>query len=213
MLTAVILAAGEAERMGELKQLLEWKNGNTILGKSLDNILEAGIVDEEIIIVLGAEKERIKKYLRENYFKEINSGIIRVLENDNYQQGMMSSVKIALNALLEKNEYILFTLADKPFIKAEIYQEFYQEFLAKKPAVFLPEFKEQQGHPVIIKNELKEKALKLEGEEGLRKLFALIPEKIYHYPSKNKEITVDIDYQEDYKNYRDKNFRIRSEQN
>ena len=155
MLTAVILAAGEAERMGELKQLLDWEEQNTILGKTVDNLLAADIVDEELKIVVGAEKERVVRYLKRNYRTELKKGIIKIVVNDEYQQGMMSSVKKALAQLAAANHYLLFTLADKPFISSEIYREFFQKCVELEAEIFLPEYQGQKGHPVIIKNKFR----------------------------------------------------------
>ncbi|RCW62351.1 nucleotidyltransferase family protein [Halanaerobium sp. ST460_2HS_T2] len=208
MLTAVILAAGEASRMGELKQLLEWENKNTILGKTVDNLLAAEIVDEELQIVVGAQKLRVVNYLQKKYRSELNSGIIRIIENDNYQKGMMSSVKKSLNSLLESNQHLLFTLADKPFIGPGIYREFYQKYLELKADIFVPEYHGQKGHPVIIKNSLKNIALKLEGEGGLRNLFAVMPDRIHYHLSNYQEITIDIDLKQDYWKYRNNDHKF-----
>lgn len=209
MLTAVILAAGEANRMGELKQLLDWEEENTILGKTVDNLLAAQIVDEEIKIVVGAKKKKVKKYLQGKYRTELKKGIIKIVENDDYQQGMMSSVKTALSELAAGNQYLLFTLADKPFIGPKIYRELFQKSLELEAEIFLPEYQGQKGHPVIIKNKFREIALKLNGEGGLRNLFALLPDKIYHYACGYPEITVDLDFKKDYKKYLDNNFELK----
>ncbi|MFW5735919.1 MAG: nucleotidyltransferase family protein [Halanaerobium sp.] len=208
MLTAVILAAGEAERMGELKQLLDWKEQNTILGKTVDNLLAAEIVDEELKIVVGAERERVIKYLKGKYRAELKKGIIKIVVNDDYQQGMMSSVKKALTDLRAENQYLLFTLADKPFIGPDIYRSLFQKCLELEAEIFLPEYQGEKGHPVIIENKFREIALKLEGEGGLRNLFALMPEKICHYPCSYTEITVDLDFKEEYQKYKTNNFSL-----
>lgn len=212
MLTAVVLAAGEANRMGELKQLLEWKEDSTILTATVDNLLQAEIVDEEILIVLGSQKERVKTYLAEEYAAEISAGSIRILENQNYKNGMMSSVKTALRNLNRKNKYLLFTLADKPFIGPEIYQEFYQKFLEIKLPILLPIYKGRKGHPVFIKNELKAEALKLSGKGGLRNLLQIMPDQVYRYQSNQREITVDIDYKEVYQKFKQNNFELIEEE-
>ena len=206
MLTGVVLAAGKAKRMGELKQLLDWGNQNTILGKTVDNLLAAKIVDEELKIVVGAEKEKVIKYLREKYSTELKSGDLKIVENENYQKGMMSSVKKALTELPASNQYLLFTLADKPFIAPEIFSEFYQKCRKIDPKIFRPEYQGVKGHPVIIKNELKEKVLKLKGKKGLRNLFKLMPENIYHYHCNYREIIIDLDYKKDYEKFKSNNF-------
>ena len=208
MLTAVVLAAGEANRKGELNQLLDWGKNNTILGKTIDNLLESEIVDEEIKIVIGAQKKKLRKYLQKKYNSELKSGVIKIIENDDYQRGMMSSVKKALYELAEENQYLLFTLADKPFIGPEIYSKFFRKCLELKADIFLPEYQGQKGHPVIIKNFFREEALKLEGEGGLRNLFAVFPDRICYYASDQPEITVDIDYKKDYQKYKENNYEL-----
>jgi len=208
MLTAVILAAGEAKRMGELKQLLCWQEQNTILGKTIDNLLAAEIIDEELKIIVGAEKEKIIKYLKEKYRAELKKGILKIVVNDDYQQGMMSSVKKALTELSAGNQYLLFTLADKPLIGPDIYKEFFQKCVELEAEIFLPTYQDQKGHPVIIENKLRETVLKLEGEGGLRNLFALMPEKIYHFACDYPEITVDLDFKEEYQKFKANNFNL-----
>ena len=210
MLTAVILAAGEANRMGELKQLLDWEEKNTILGKTVDNLMAAKIVDEELKIVVGAQKKKVKKYLEKKYSSELKRGNLKIVENDDYQQGMMSSVKKALTELAAGNQHLLFTLADKPCIGPRIYRELMQKCLELEAEIFLPEYQGRPGHPVIIKNKFRKTALKLEGEGGLRNLFALKPDKIYHYSCDYPEITVDLDFKKDYQKYRDNNFQLKN---
>lgn len=211
MLTAVILAAGEAKRMGELKQLLKWNQDNTILGATIDNLLAAQIVDEEILIILGSQSERVKAYLDHKYNAEILEAKIRILKNKDYKTGMLSSVKTALRNLKVNNQDLLFTLADKPFIGPKIYQEFYQKFLEINQPILLPKYQGKKGHPVFIKNKLKTKALKLKGRGGLRNLLELMPEKIYEYQCDYREITVDIDYKKIYRKFKKNNFKLKED--
>ena len=211
MLTGVILAAGEANRMGDLKQLLKWEKDNTILGKTIDNLLQAEIIDEQLKIVVGAEKEKIKNYLEKKYSSQLEQGIIKIIENDDYKQGMMSSIKKALAELEADNQYLLFTLADKPFVGPEVYRKLFQKCLELEVEIFQPQYQGQPGHPVIMKNKFRETVLKLEGEGGLRNLFSLMPEKIYHYECNFKEITVDLDFKKEYQKYRTNNFKMRND--
>ncbi|MCC3145521.1 nucleotidyltransferase family protein [Halanaerobium sp. Z-7514] len=209
MLTAVVLAAGQAERMGELKQLLSWEDNNTILGKVIDNLLAADIIDDQLRVVIGAEKEKVHGYLNNKYQSKLISGKMNLINNNLYKKGLLTSVKIALKDLPEATEAILFTLADKPFINAQIYKEIYNEFLNKKPAILLPKYKEVKGHPVIIKSYLSQKIFSLEGRGGLRNLFQKMPEKVYSYNCRHPEILKDIDYKKDYSYYLDNDFKLK----
>ena len=210
MLTAVILAAGKAERMGELKQLLSWEENNTIMGKVIDNLLAADIIDDQLRIVLGAEKEKIHGYLSNKYKSNLISDKIALIHNPDYEKGLLTSVKIALKDLPEDTEHILFTLADKPFITAKIYKEVYNEFLNRSPAVMLPKYNGTKGHPVIIKSSLAASVFELEGEGGLKILFQKMPEKVHNYSCSHPEILKDLDYKKDYLYYLNNNFKLKS---
>ena len=58
---SVILAAGEARRMGKTKQLLPWGT-HTLIEHVIDQHLQAKV--SEIYIVLGADLEKIKKQIK-----------------------------------------------------------------------------------------------------------------------------------------------------
>jgi molybdenum cofactor cytidylyltransferase len=49
-ITAVLLAAGESTRMGQLKALLPWQ-GKTLLQHQVDTLIEARC--REVVVVLG----------------------------------------------------------------------------------------------------------------------------------------------------------------
>ena len=58
MLSAILLAAGESKRMGELKQLMPLGE-STIIEQAIDNLLASAV--GETIVVLGHRAEEIKK--------------------------------------------------------------------------------------------------------------------------------------------------------
>jgi molybdenum cofactor cytidylyltransferase len=58
MISAIVLAAGESKRMGQIKQLLPWQ-GKTILESVLDNLLNSKV--DEVILVLGHQAELIRR--------------------------------------------------------------------------------------------------------------------------------------------------------
>lgn len=208
MLTGVILAAGEGERMGELKQLLPWNKENTILGSSIDNLLESKIIDEKLIIVLGAQSERVEKYLENKYQQLIENEDLLIIVNEDYQKGMMSSVKKALKVIGRRSRYLLFTLGDKPFISAEIYQRLYKAALSKRADIFVPVYKNKKGHPVFLKRILVNKAFSLKGQGGLKNLMEIMPHRVYYYPFPSREITIDLDYKRDYLKYKNNDFGL-----
>lgn len=60
MVLAIFLAAGESHRMGRPKLLLAF-GSNSILGKTIDNLLSSRV--EEVILVLGTRAEAMKQVI------------------------------------------------------------------------------------------------------------------------------------------------------
>src|ERR1700741_3333556 len=86
--SAVVLAAGSSSRMGTPKQLLHL-DGRSLLQHVLDNVRHSDVRD--IVVVLGASAEAIQR--------EIDLHDVRVVLNENYQQGMGTSLKAGISAL------------------------------------------------------------------------------------------------------------------
>jgi len=197
LLSAVILAAGEAKRMGKLKQLLPWGN-STILETVINNLLRCNNIDEQIRVVIGARADRINKVLQ-----KWSDPRLQVVINHNYQVGMLSSVRCGINNLPQSTEYILFTLGDKPLITTKTFDKIIHILMEKRPEILVPVYKEQRGHPVIISSNLLGEVRSLTGSGGLRGLIKKYPEKVYRHPVMAREIIIDIDYYREYKKYRD----------
>jgi len=196
LLSAVVLAAGEAERMGRLKQILPWGE-HTILETVIYNLLACDNIDDEIRVVIGAQAEKINKVLQ-----KIDDPRLQLIENKKYKKGMLTSVWAGLRNLPRSTKYILFTLGDKPLITDKIYKEIIKVLKQKKPEILLPYYKEQRGHPVIIDSELLEEVYKLDTCGGLRGLIRKYPQKVYSYPLASDRILIDIDYYWEYEKYR-----------
>src|SRR6056297_2859673 len=114
MYTAIILAAGQSDRMGKLKQLLEW-NDSTILETVIKNVLDSKYIDDQVRIILGAQAERIKKKL-----KYLDNARIKIKENFDYKQGMSTSIKKGVEDLPIDTRYLIIFLGDQPLITADI---------------------------------------------------------------------------------------------
>ena len=52
---AILLAAGESSRMGQLKALLPWRD-TSLIEHQLRSLLDAGV--EQVVVVIGHDAER-----------------------------------------------------------------------------------------------------------------------------------------------------------
>ena len=109
----VVLAAGGSSRMGQPKQLLRW-GGSTLLGTTLNAALQTDCA--AVVAVLGAQFERIKA--------EIPHAVLTV-QNDQWQDGMHTSIASGLSALLRIKPTVraaILTIADQPLISVSIFE-------------------------------------------------------------------------------------------
>lgn len=87
----MILAAGEASRMGKAKMLLPCKD-KTILEKIVDEVL---ILDPSVVTIVTG-----------HYHQEISSVIkneqVNLVRNNNYNMGMSSSIQMGLTAMQQQ---------------------------------------------------------------------------------------------------------------
>src|SRR4030042_5649088 len=86
MISAILLAAGQSKRMGELKQIMPFGQ-STIVEQAVDNLL--GSVVDEVIVVVG--------YKSEDVIKAIAAKPVKLVINPDYEQGMGTSVIAGLN--------------------------------------------------------------------------------------------------------------------
>ena len=158
-ISAVILAAGEAKRFGEPKQLLEWKN-STILGTVVDKFKKVGFY--KIIVVLGAYHNLIMEKLSKN-FKNVNVAI-----NKNWKKGMFSSILTGLNEAIKLNsDFVLFHQGDMPFITEEVLKNFIKEARINKKIV-IATVDNRPAHPYMIHKDYFSEILQMDGQKGMR---------------------------------------------
>ena len=152
MTAGIILAAGESRRMGYPKALLRYRE-ETFLDR-LVGLFSARCAP--VIVVLGAEAERVRAGLRRT---------AAFVVNGDYTQGMTSSLKCGLRALPEEAEGVLFTLVDHPAVAAETLDAL---LAAPRPLLRVPCYRGRRGHPVWFRRELAGEFLALDAGGAAR---------------------------------------------
>ena len=191
---ALILAAGESRRFGEPKQLADWK-GRPLLEYVAGRAAEWPRVDE-VYAVLGSEAERI--------MERVDLTGVTVIENLDWREGIASSLRAGLDALLGDREAgaALVVLADQPMVPAAAVERLFEARRRSGRPVILPRYRFLRGHPVLLDRWLWPRLIAgLEGDQGARNLFLAHPEWV-------EEVTVgedaprDIDTREDLRRLR-----------
>jgi len=175
-IAALILAAGEARRFGEPKQLLPWGE-TTILGQVIGTVSRC-LPAANIHLVLGAHYERITSRLA----RELRP--LTVIRNRQWADGMFSSICAGLESLRRRPavDGILLLLGDMPFITAATLRQ----FIDRAPAALaagVPLIAAENGrpaHPYLVWRLHIGEILSLTGESGIRPFIGK------HFPAAEK---------------------------
>jgi molybdenum cofactor cytidylyltransferase len=187
MIWAVILAAGESKRMGRQKLLLPFGDvtvieavARTALGSRVDRALA----------VLGADREAVRAKL-ERYGLEF-------AVNQDFAEGMLSSVQTGFGALTPEAEAAVVMLGDQPFLPVRVVDEVIGAYRESGKGIVLPTFRGRRGHPVLIGLKYRDEVLALDPAEGLRGLMRAHPDDICEAEVDDPNILSDMDVPEDY---------------
>jgi CTP:molybdopterin cytidylyltransferase MocA len=186
---AIILAAGESKRMNEPKLLLP-VNGRSMIEEVTGNVISSDVF--HTLVVLGAYRNEI-------------AGIIRHLPvkfcyNDNYKNGMLTSVKCGFDNLPEGYDAVLVFQGDQPFIRPEVTSGIIRAYMETGKGLVVPVFRNKRGHPLLIDQKYRELIHTIPENEGLRWILTNYPEDIFEVEVRSEDILRDIDTKEEYLN-------------
>ena len=190
MISAILLAAGQSKRMNGENKLAKEIQGIPLIKLSVKNILASSI--NELIIVLGHQKEIIEKLIDKNEK-------IKFVFNKNFESGMASSIKTGLNNLSEKTEAFFICLGDMPMVSYDIYNLLIKS--KDNREIIVPTYKGQQGNPVLFDKSMKEKVLDIRGDVGAKKILELNKDKILNLEIDDQSITKGFDTQDNFNSW------------
>lgn len=184
---AIVLAAGMSTRMKKQKLLLPF-NGKTIIETVIQNIMP--VLGKNILVVLGSHREKISE--------QINKLPVKTCVNENFTDGMLSSVICGFRALPENAEAALVFLGDQPQIPAEVTRLVLENWKQSDKGIIIPVTRGKRGHPVLIETKYKTEIERLEPDKGLRQLMEIFKNDVMEAECSKPEILRDIDTPEDY---------------
>ena len=187
MISAILLAAGQSKRMNGENKLSKEIQGIPLIKHSVKNILASSI--DELIVVLGHQKETIEKLINKNEK-------IKFVFNKDFESGIASSIKTGLNNLSEKTEAFFICLGDMPMVNQNIYNQLIKSI--NKREIIVPTYKGQQGNPVLFAKSMKEKIINISGDVGAKKILELNKDKILNLEINDQCVTKDFNTQDSF---------------
>jgi molybdenum cofactor cytidylyltransferase len=184
---AIVLAAGNSTRMGKQKIVLPF-NGVTVIQHIVTHLQESGI--EDIMVVVGRDASQIRNVLRDT--------TATIIDNPEYEQGMLTSVRVGIRSLSNDAESCLICLGDQPAIQPEIVKAIIKKGEVIESRIIVPRYRNRRGHPLYIPRSYWSKILTSYDETGLRGLLIEFKESVIEICVEESWILDDMDYPEDY---------------
>jgi molybdenum cofactor cytidylyltransferase len=146
----------------------------------------------DIFVVLGHRESEIRPRLA-------GTGVQFAI-NDDYQKGMLTSVKTGLAMLSPNADAFLLALVDQPMIKAELIDQLIEAFIETDMGIVLPVYEGKRGHPVIISASYVDDIMRLDddAEGGMRSFINDHSSDCLEVAVDTPVVLEDIDLPEDY---------------
>ncbi|MFH1909436.1 MAG: selenium cofactor biosynthesis protein YqeC [Chloroflexota bacterium] len=198
----ILLAAGEAKRFGQPKQLLDW-HGQPFVRVVAQTALAAGL--SPVVVVTGAKAELVEAAV-----KDLSVIIVR---NEAWQAGQSSSIRAGVRALTpdlspmqgEACGAAIFLLADQPQVTPAVLRALVERHAQDLAPIIAPLVQGQRANPVLFDRVTFPDLLALpalaarpgSGDVGGRAIFSKHP--VAYLPWHDDSLLLDVDTAEDYK--------------
>jgi molybdenum cofactor cytidylyltransferase len=186
---AVLLAAGAASRMGHRPKCLLERDGQALIRRTAQCLLNAGIQD--LVVVLGHYAQEIAPAL---------AGLpVTVVINPQPEQGIISSQRLGLKSISLNCDAVVMCLADQPLIETQDITDLLQAF-ADRPSntdVVFPQVQGQPGNPVALSAAVRTAVLQANDDFGCQTWRQQHRALVHGWPSDNPHYITDLDSQAD----------------
>lgn len=190
--TAVVLAAGESQRMGVPKLLLPWGE-TTVLGQTLAHVRQSKV--DDCILVSGHQAQEVAAIAAICQ--------VDVVYNPAYAEGeMLSSLQVGLCHLPPDTAAILVVLGDQPLVGPAIMNSLLAAYEAGQGHLIAPTYRGVRGNPVLIGRPYFAELLALPHGDAPRTLLRRHQDELHLVPVDSAVILQDIDRPADYEQHR-----------
>lgn len=185
-LVGVVIAAGKSTRIGGFPKPLLHADGDRFVERVLAALADADVDDR--VVVLGYEQETVRERARLDD--------ARVLVNDRYERGMLSSVQVGVGAAGDADGLVLWPV-DFPFATADTVRRLAAAADGAADVV-QPTVDGERGHPVLFDASTFEALLSAPEDEGARAVVYADETDVVEVPVGDRRILVDVDTPSEY---------------
>jgi molybdenum cofactor cytidylyltransferase len=185
----IILAAGESTRMGRPKQLLPY-NGKSLLEHAVDTANDS--IAEPVIVVLGANADLLEK--------EIDDKKVHIAINNEWKEGMASSVRCGIKTLehiAPSTDATVIMVCDQPFVSSVLLDHLISMQKNSGKLIVTSQYEDAIGPPALFHRTIFPELLQLKGDTGAKKIIEQRMNEVATVPF--AEGAIDIDTEEQYR--------------
>jgi molybdenum cofactor cytidylyltransferase len=179
-LHAVILAAGASTRFGSPKQLARI-GGSLVLHQVIANA--AFVAGRSVTVVLGAHAGEIAAALRQS--------AASVVVNRDWQEGLASSIRVAVESAPPRCEGLLLLLADQVAVTADDLKHLYAAWKRHPILIVAALYDGAPGLPAIFPSWTFPGLLELRGDRDPRQVIRRNIDQLVRIPMPNASVNLD----------------------
>lgn len=188
MITAIVLAAGSARRMGRQKLLLPYRNG-TLIEHIVGEIVRSQV--GECLVVTGCDRERVEPLVSE-------MGARSVFNPQHEIGGMLSSVRQGLTDASDASQAFLVFLGDQPGITSQLVNHILEYAKSHSSKILVPCFNGKRGHPLYFDARYMADIMHQYDDVGLKGLLRGHQDDVTLWRCEDQNILIDLDTPDDY---------------
>lgn len=181
---AVVLAAGLSSRMAPASKLLMNLGDRPLMRHVAQTAIDAGL--NPVTVVVGHDGDAIRAAV---------AGLpLRIVANDDYEEGVASSIRAGVRAIAAEVDAAVFLLGDMPLVAPRHLRSLLAAFAAEPDrGICIPTYRSKRGNPVLWSARHFPHLLALSGDQGARVLFRAFDEQIVEVEMPDDGVLVDVD--------------------
>ena len=180
---AVILAAGNSSRLGQPKQLLQFR-GQTLVRRIVDAACEADC--SPIVVVIGSDKDKVARELEQTHAV--------IVENENWNEGIGTSIRSGVQRLIDVAPNvgaIVLLVCDQPLADLHTIEQLIALGEKTKKAIVASSYAGTLGVPALFDRSCVEELLALDDRSGAKPIILSNHERVAEFPFSEGQIDID----------------------